>query len=111
MNGQLRENIHMVSKRLRLSMVIAAFWIMLAGFVLIEFLPNIPRTILQWSLFVAFGPPLFVLAGELFGWIFSVRHGYAISDAKFSILRILIALPFAIAWLLCCWRLSWLISK
>lgn len=49
----------------------AAIWLLIAGVILLNFWPHMPRSTAQWALFIAFGPPLYVLAEGFFEWVFS----------------------------------------
>jgi hypothetical protein len=68
-------------------MVLAGIW------------PWAPKTTLQWIILIALGPPLYILGEEFFGWLFSRKHGFAISPREFSFLRIGVGLVVCLAWL------------
>jgi hypothetical protein len=90
-------------KFVRLLLPLAALWLFLAGLLLLSIWPEVPRSKMQWVLFIALGPPIYVLGEGLFGWLFSPAHGRAISKKAFSLARIAIALlvalgVFAIGW-------------
>jgi hypothetical protein len=72
---------------------LAMAWLFIAWLLLIQLWPHLPHTALQWFLLVAFGPPLYVLGEGFFGWLFSPKHGKAISDREFSFVRVLLVLP------------------
>lgn len=91
--------------------VIAVVWLIVAGFLFVQLWPDIPQSKAQWFLFVALGPPLYVLGESLFSWVFSPAHGKAISDRTFSFRRIAVALPIILAVCVLCWWLSWLLSS
>ena len=99
------------SKRHRMLVSLAVFWLFLVGFLLLQSWPDLPRSTLQWLLFVALGPPLYVLGECLFSWLFSPAHGQAISKRTFSVVRIAIALPVVLGVFALSWWLSWLLSK
>jgi hypothetical protein len=47
----------------------AVAWLLLVGFLALEFWPDVPQSKAGWALFILFGPPLYVLAegaGESF---------------------------------------------
>jgi hypothetical protein len=89
----------------------AVAWLLLAAFLATSLWPGVPKIKSQWFFFVAFVPPLYVLGEAGGSWLFSRRHGYAISRHRFSIARILIALPVALAAVALSWWLSWLLGK
>jgi hypothetical protein len=90
---------------------LALLWLAVAGWLLLQFWPDIPHSKVQWFLFVALGPPLYVLGEGLFTWLFSPAHGRAISQRAFSVARIAIALPVVLGVFALSWWLSWFLSK
>jgi hypothetical protein len=98
-------------RKIRTLLVVAVLWLVVATFLVLQFWPNVPHSPLKWVLFIVFGPPLYVLGEEFFGWLFSPKHGAAISPNRFSAKRILIALPILVAVVALGWWLSWLISS
>ena len=91
---------------LRLVVVVAALWLLVAGFLVVEFWPQLPRTGKQWAIFVGLGPPTYVALEGAFGWLFSRRHGEAISAKQFSIARVLVALLVVVSVVGTYWWLS-----
>lgn len=90
----------------------AAFaWLIIAALVLVQIWPDLPHTAAGWLLFILIAPPLYVFAEAAAGWIFSRHHGNLISQRKFSLARILIALPVVLAVFATSWWLSWLLVK
>ena len=85
---------------------LAAVWLVIAGFLAVEFWSEMPRSWSRWFLLLAFGPPLYVLGEAFFGWLFSAAHGRAISQKRFSVTRVAVALPAAIAAFALYWWLS-----
>jgi len=81
----------------RILLVGAAVWLVVAGLLVVQLLPNLPRSTLQWVLLVGLGPPLYILGEGFFGWLFSDEHGAAISQKRFSIKRIGVALAVTMA--------------
>ena len=78
-------------------------WLLVADLLALQFWPSVPQSRAQWFVFTALGPPLYVLGEFGSSWLFSRRHGQAISRNSFSVARILIALPavlaaFAFSW-------------
>jgi hypothetical protein len=78
---------------------------------MLEFGPDLPKSKSQWLWFVAVGPPLYVLGEVFFDWLFSPEHGHAVSARRFSVARVLIALPVVLVVLALCWFLSWVLTK
>lgn len=99
-----------VGFRVRALLIAALVWPLVAGFLTLQFWPNLPQSELQWALLIAFGPPIYVLGEAFFGWLFSQRHGQSISSNSFSFKRILIALPVVLAFVGLSWWLSWLLT-
>jgi hypothetical protein len=89
----------------------AVAWLLVVGLLLLHVWPNLPHSQKQWLLFVALGPPLYVLGESVGAWIFSERHGRAISSRGFSIARILMALFVVTAVVGLCWWLTWLLTS
>jgi hypothetical protein len=98
-------------RKIRTLLALAALWLVIAAFLAFQFWPNVPHSTLKWALFIVFGPPLYVLGEEFFGWLLSPKHGTAFSPHRFSAKRILIALPIVVAVVALGWWLSWLISS
>jgi len=92
-----------MGRGVRLLLVLALFWLGLAAFLAFQFWPRVPHSVLQWVLFIALGPPLYLLGEAFFEWLFSRKHGHAISPHRFSVKRILFALLVLVS--LC--ALSW----
>ena len=89
----------------------ALAWLFVAGLLAVEFLPDLPHSKSQWLLFIAFGPPLYVLGEAFFDWMFSTKHGQAISPRGFSVARVLIALPVVLVLIALSWCLSRIFAK
>jgi hypothetical protein len=77
---------------IRVAPAITIAWVLVAGTLVLQFAPDLPQSGAQWIFVLAFGPPLYVLAEELFGWLLSAKHGRAISRREFSFARIVVAL-------------------
>jgi hypothetical protein len=88
---------------------VAACWLLIAAVLILEFWPDLPRTHTGWFTFIVVGPPLYVLAEAFGGWLFSERHGKAISPKPFSVLRVLIALVVVLVSVGMIWWISTLI--
>jgi hypothetical protein len=94
----------------RTLLVGAIVWLGIAGLLIVQLWPNVPLSTFQLAFLVGFGPPLYVLGEGFFTWLFSPEHGAAISQKRFSIKRIAVALPAAVAALgLSSW-LFWLLT-
>ena len=79
--------------RFRFFVMIGAIWLALAAFLVVQSWPDLPRSRLYWILFAAFVPPAYMLSETFSGWLFSRRHGEAISSKAFAIKRVLVAVP------------------
>jgi hypothetical protein len=91
----------------RLVLVGAVGWLFVAALLLLQVWPRVPQGFAGWMVFIALGPPSYVLAAAFAGWLFSERHGAAISRARFSPLRVLFALFVSLAFLAVYW---WVLS-
>ena len=94
---------------IRRLILIVLLWLLIAVLVAIQAWPDLPRTKLQWSLLVAFGPPLYVFGEKLFGSFFSRQHGHSVSPDRFSFKRILLTIPVVLLFLAFSWWLSWIL--
>lgn len=94
-------------RRLWLPFVVVVVWFFLVGLLALSVWPNLPRS---KFLFIALGPPLYLLGEGFFGWLFSEKHGRAISQSKFSGARILIALVVILAFLFILYGLPLLLA-
>jgi hypothetical protein len=88
---------------------LALVWLLGVVLLVVAFWPTLPRTWLQWFVFILVGPPLYVLGEEFFGWLFSSRRGAAISNSGFSFRRVLIALSMLTGLITVAWWLTWLL--
>ena len=84
----------------------AAIWLVLVALLAVQAWPDLPRTTGQWLLFVALGPPLYILGEALFTWLFSSARGHSISSKRFSMARVAFALPVVLALFAASWWLS-----
>ena len=83
--------------------MLAFAWVFVAGLLLLQFWPAIPQSKAQWALFIAFGPPLYVLAEALSDKLYSKRRGYGIVPPRFSIKRGFVALAATLAVIALVW--------
>src|SRR5438552_10159229 len=98
----------MSARRLgRLVLAGAAGWLFVVGIVLLQLWPRVPQSFGGWVLFVALGPPAYLLAEAFAGWLFSERHGMVISRARFSLLRVIFGLLVSLVFLAAYW---WVLS-
>lgn len=72
--------------------MVAFFWLLACGLLLLMLWPWRPATPTQWVLFVALGPLVYGALEYLGGWAFSSKVGARISPRRFSWLRIAYAL-------------------
>jgi hypothetical protein len=77
--------------------VLVGAWAIAVAVVLASSWPAIPRSWVDWLLLVFVGVPLYVAAEIGFAWLFSPKHGAALSERKFSWLRIAVAFVAALA--------------
>jgi hypothetical protein len=77
---------------LRITLIFAVAWLMVAGLLALQLWPDLPHTAKQWAVFVGIGPPAYKALEAGFEWLFSRRHGEAISNKPFSIARVFFAL-------------------
>jgi membrane protein implicated in regulation of membrane protease activity len=95
-----------IHKWLSLLLVLALLWLGIGCFLVFQFWPDLPHTKLQWFLFIVFGPPIYIVGEAFFGRVFSPKHGQAISQREFSLVRVLLALPIALAFFALSWWLA-----
>jgi len=98
-------------RRVRVLLWGAAAWLFIAAFVMVQFWPDLPHTAAGWLLFIALAPPLYIFAEAVGNRLLSRRHGNAISQRKFSMARVFIALPVVLAVFALSWWLSRLLGK
>jgi hypothetical protein len=79
------------AKRLQFLFGLAVVWLFVAGFLILQLWPDLPKTDLGWFLLVVVGPPVYVAGEGFFGWLFSESHGKEISNKQFSWLRVTLA--------------------
>jgi hypothetical protein len=65
-------------------LIIALFWLTLAGFVAVELWPIHPNSMGSWVLFVLLAPPLYLAASGIVEWALDTPRARSIS-AKLSI--------------------------
>jgi hypothetical protein len=85
---------------------VAVVWLFLVALLAVQAWPDLPHTPGQWLLFVALGPPLYVLGEAFFAWLFSPARGRSTSPKQFSVARIAVALPVVLALFALSWWLS-----
>jgi hypothetical protein len=106
----MNENIS-IQKLLSVLPALATLWLVVGGFLVVQFWPDLPHTNLQWFLLIAFGPPIYIFGEAFFGWLFSAKHGETISNRKFSFVRILLVLPIALAFFALSSWVSWMLTN
>lgn len=74
--------------------------------VVLQFLPNLPSTVLGWIFLLVLGPPLYLLGEWVFEKVFSPERGRRMSDKRFSIKRISFALIIVVPFLFAIFILS-----
>ena len=90
---------------------IAIIWLIVSVLLVVSFWPSLPSTWLQWLFFIAFGPPIYVIGEEFYGWVFSPPRSAAISNRSFSLKRILFGICVLLVFIPVAWGLIWLGSK
>lgn len=90
---------------------IAAVWLLVGAILVLQLWPDLPRSTQQWYLLFAFGPPLYVFGEAFFGWLFSAAHGRVVSERRFSVARIAIALLVGVALFALSGWLSWRLAS
>lgn len=95
----------------RLLPVVACLWLLIADFLLLQFWPAIPESKTQWALFIAFGPPLYLLGEFISEKLFSSKRGYGIAPPGFSFTRVFLAFPVALVFLAAVWGTVWLLTQ
>ena len=76
--------------------MLPVWWGLVLVLCVLPFAP-LPHSRLGWLLLVLLGPPAAVLGEEFFGWVFSDRHGYAISHHAFSAARVAVGVAAMLA--------------
>jgi hypothetical protein len=79
-------------KRIQLLLGLAAVWLFVAGMLILQLWPDLPKTDFGWFLLIVFGPPVYVAGEGFFGWLLSKKHGNRISNKQFSLLRVVLSL-------------------
>lgn len=72
------------SKRLQFLFTLGAVWLLLVAMLEGLLWPDLPKTNLGWIILVVLGPPAYIVGESFFGWLFSEKHGKAISSKQFS---------------------------
>lgn len=75
---------------------VLAAWALLAALVALQLLPWTPRTTRGWVLLLVVGPPAQLALEWASSALFSARTGARVSDARFSVGRIAVALLVAL---------------
>ena len=57
--------------------------IIICAVVILQFLPNLPSTVLGWIFLLVLGPPLYLLGEWFFEKVFSTERGRRMSDKRF----------------------------
>jgi hypothetical protein len=70
------------AKRFQFLIGLAVVWLVVAGLLILQIWPDLPKTDLGWFLLVVVCPPAYVVGEGFFGWLFSEKHGKEISEPK-----------------------------
>lgn len=90
--------------------LVALVWLVAGGGLLAQQWPDLPRTPAQWALLLAVGPPLYLLGEAGSAWLEAMAQRRVDGGKGFSWLRIVCALPVALAWFALCWLFASLIG-
>ncbi|MDQ3059755.1 MAG: hypothetical protein M3R45_09535 [Pseudomonadota bacterium] len=90
---------------------IASLWLLVAGLLTLMLWPDLPATQTQWWLLIGLGPPVYVLGEAFFGWLLSRNHGHSLSPRRFSVVRLIVALPVVLEVFALGWWVTGLLSK
>lgn len=74
----------------RAVLAVAVFWLVIAGILALQFWPSVPHSAKGWVVFIAFGPPLYLLGEAFSEWLWSTRPARALAAHHSSGLRILV---------------------
>lgn len=88
----------------------AVVWLFLAALLALQFWPHLPRSTSGWVVFIAFGPPLYVLAEGAAEWLWSTRTGRAISHHPSSAVRIFLGVIICLVVGAAIWSGLWLFN-
>lgn len=82
----------------------ALAWAVMAGLLVLQQWPDLPRSWRNWVLLLGVGPPVYLLIEAWSTWV--LAEGRRWNDKKFSVLRLLLLFPVAMFWFLVAWWLS-----
>lgn len=88
----------------------AVAWLFIAALLALQFWPYLPESKAGWVAFIAFGPPLYILAEAAGEWFWSSRFGHALSRPSRTMQRAFVALSLVIGGAFA-WGLWWLYSR
>lgn len=87
----------------------AIAWLLVAGLLVLQFWPHLPESRSVWALFIAFGPPLYVVAEGASEYFWRSKAGRSLAEPSrtmqraFMVASVVIGGAFA-------WGLWWLSS-
>ncbi len=90
---------------------IAVVWLFIAGLLVLEFGPGHPSSVSGWVRFIAFGPPIYLLAEAAVEWFWSSRAGRRISECRSSWVRVLLTVGLVVPMCVIAWAALWLVTK
>lgn len=99
-----------VAARARWLVPVALVWLVVCGLLLVQLWPDLPRTQAQWALLLAVGPSLYLLGEAGSAWLQAMAQQWDGAGKGFSWLRIVCALPVALAWFALCWLFASLVG-
>lgn len=89
---------------------VAIAWLFIAALLAFQFWPHLPASASGWTAFIAFGPPLYVLAEGAAEWAWSSRAGRAISNHPSSAFRIFLGVAIGLVVSGAIWGGLWLFN-
>jgi uncharacterized membrane protein SirB2 len=95
----------------RLLPMLAIAWLAVAGVLVFQLWPWVPRTKGQWVLLLVFGPPLYVLCEGVGEKFFLSKRGDRISAEAFSFKRIMVGVAVFLFVTAILAGASWLLTR
>jgi hypothetical protein len=87
----------------------AIAWLLVAGLLAFQFWPHLPESSSGWVLFIAFGPPLYILAEGASEYFWRSKAGRSLSEPSHNMQRVFIVASVVIGGMFA-WGLWWLSS-
>jgi hypothetical protein len=100
-----------VLRSLRWVIYLALTWLFIASLLTLYLWPALPRSGTEWLLFLAFGPPLYILGEGVMAWFWSSRLGLAIWNHPSSVVPIFFGVVIGGVVVAFVWWASWSFTK